>query len=133
MFFFFFFQAEDGIRDHCVTGVQTCALPIYAEIMSPINTVGCTASGGSPSTASRSSAAATCVPLCGLIPYEVLCGASHRPGEQDGRGAPLPARQPFRGGRRAGRGWQSNDRDPVVWVVAGSPRPPQPARVAGDP
>src|SRR5438034_6485630 len=26
--FFFFFQAEDGIRDHCVTGVQTCALPI---------------------------------------------------------------------------------------------------------
>src|SRR5260221_10146132 len=27
---FFFFQAEDGIRDHCVTGVQTCALPILA-------------------------------------------------------------------------------------------------------
>src|SRR5436190_7343464 len=24
----FFFQAEDGIRVHCVTGVQTCALPI---------------------------------------------------------------------------------------------------------
>ena len=24
----FFFQAEDGIRDHCMTGVQTCALPI---------------------------------------------------------------------------------------------------------
>src|SRR4029453_19479868 len=23
-----FFQAEDGIRDHCVTGVQTCARPI---------------------------------------------------------------------------------------------------------
>src|SRR5215211_5346823 len=28
LIFFFFFQAEDGIRDHCVTGVQTCALPI---------------------------------------------------------------------------------------------------------
>src|SRR5438445_7044648 len=27
-FFFFFFQAEDGIRDIGVTGVQTCALPI---------------------------------------------------------------------------------------------------------
>src|SRR5689334_23940107 len=27
--FFFFFQAEDGIRDGTVTGVQTCALPIY--------------------------------------------------------------------------------------------------------
>src|SRR2546426_7695032 len=28
IFFFFFFQAEDGIRDYKVTGVQTCALPI---------------------------------------------------------------------------------------------------------
>src|SRR5690606_39364096 len=28
--FFFFFQAEDGIRDFHVTGVQTCALPISA-------------------------------------------------------------------------------------------------------
>src|SRR3712207_8322871 len=28
MVFFFFFQAEDGIRDIGVTGVQTCALPI---------------------------------------------------------------------------------------------------------
>src|SRR2546427_12538926 len=28
--FFFFFQAEDGIRDLTVTGVQTCALPISA-------------------------------------------------------------------------------------------------------
>src|SRR5690606_40932437 len=29
-FVFFFFQAEDGIRDFHVTGVQTCALPIWA-------------------------------------------------------------------------------------------------------
>ena len=28
----FFFQAEDGIRDELVTGVQTCALPIYSGI-----------------------------------------------------------------------------------------------------
>src|SRR5437868_10018958 len=28
-YFFFFFQAEDGIRDRNVTGVQTCALPIF--------------------------------------------------------------------------------------------------------
>src|SRR5215467_107334 len=28
IYFFFFFQAEDGIRDYKVTGVQTCALPI---------------------------------------------------------------------------------------------------------
>src|SRR5256885_3805843 len=32
MFFFFFFQAEDGIRDYKVTGVQTCALPIWFEV-----------------------------------------------------------------------------------------------------
>src|SRR5204863_1076217 len=31
-FFFFFFQAEDGIRDLYVTGVQTCALPICVEL-----------------------------------------------------------------------------------------------------
>src|SRR6266496_5005395 len=30
-FFFFFFQAEDGIRDLYVTGVQTCALPIWTD------------------------------------------------------------------------------------------------------
>src|SRR5205807_3370107 len=29
-FDYFFFQAEDGIRDYKVTGVQTCALPIYS-------------------------------------------------------------------------------------------------------
>src|SRR5438034_5513105 len=34
--FIFFFQAEDGIRDHCVTGVQTCALPISGEGFHPI-------------------------------------------------------------------------------------------------
>src|SRR5215510_3836288 len=33
MFFFFFFQAEDGIRDGHVTGVQTCALPISADFL----------------------------------------------------------------------------------------------------
>src|SRR6266403_5647376 len=30
MLLFFFFQAEDGIRDLYVTGVQTCALPIFS-------------------------------------------------------------------------------------------------------
>src|SRR2546430_12515981 len=32
VYFFFFFQAEDGIRDLTVTGVQTCALPISAHL-----------------------------------------------------------------------------------------------------
>src|SRR3712207_7249803 len=33
--FFFFFQAEDGIRDIGVTGVQTCALPISTAAPAP--------------------------------------------------------------------------------------------------
>ena len=32
IFLCFFFQAEDGIRDVAVTGVQTCALPIFYEV-----------------------------------------------------------------------------------------------------
>src|SRR5207249_3735218 len=46
--FVFFFQAEDGIRDRNVTGVQTCALPIFigiglvslskSELLAPVNT-----------------------------------------------------------------------------------------------
>src|SRR5256885_12051156 len=34
-FVFFFFQAEDGIRDYKVTGVQTCALPISEGVVDP--------------------------------------------------------------------------------------------------
>src|SRR5207249_7072262 len=45
-FIFFFFQAEDGIRDRNVTGVQTCALPILTVACSPylvaISTPSCT-------------------------------------------------------------------------------------------
>src|SRR2546427_8316653 len=35
VYFFFFFQAEDGIRDLTVTGVQTCALPISSVTEAP--------------------------------------------------------------------------------------------------
>src|SRR5256885_8167770 len=34
--FFFFFQAEDGIRDYKVTGVQTCALPISVPVLTDV-------------------------------------------------------------------------------------------------
>src|SRR5688572_32791963 len=44
--FFFFFQAEDGIRDLTVTGVQTCALPIWLRRQ-------CTALSRSPPAAGR--------------------------------------------------------------------------------
>src|SRR5262249_59057465 len=47
---FFFFQAEDGIRDWSVTGVQTCALPISHKtvihmMLSPVQPVGALAQG----------------------------------------------------------------------------------------
>src|SRR2546429_6362627 len=44
--FFFFFQAEDGIRDVAVTGVQTCALPISRRAFFP-------SASGRPSPRSR--------------------------------------------------------------------------------
>src|SRR2546430_5419102 len=48
-FLFFFFQAEDGIRDLTVTGVQTCALPICSSSTS------CSAPRGSGSSPGSSS------------------------------------------------------------------------------
>src|SRR5437879_13300360 len=39
-FVFFFFQAEDGIRDTSVTGVQTCALPIFYMVLLGLFSVG---------------------------------------------------------------------------------------------
>src|SRR5256884_4129536 len=41
LLFFFFFQAEDGIRDVAVTGVQTCALPICGEGADSKQTIPC--------------------------------------------------------------------------------------------
>ena len=46
--FFFFFQAEDGIRDRLVTGVQTCALPILAESSIIGTAVGMAVTGWKP-------------------------------------------------------------------------------------
>src|SRR2546426_11938268 len=57
--FFFFFQAEDGIRDYKVTGVQTCALPIYR--------AGCPGSPR-PRTRSRSRRLPTSSLSGGLLP-----------------------------------------------------------------
>src|SRR5690349_23989865 len=56
--YFFFFQAEDGIRDLYVTGVQTCALPISTPERQPRNqlrrTVRWLASTYTPATPGRS-------------------------------------------------------------------------------
>src|SRR3989440_8634428 len=49
-YLFFFFQAEDGIRDLIVTGVQTCALPISAAGQQTLQRRSC----GSPASTSTS-------------------------------------------------------------------------------
>src|SRR5207302_6248429 len=53
LFFFFFFQAEDGIRDFHVTGVQTCALPIFSRACAPRPAVGAHARLTTPTSGPR--------------------------------------------------------------------------------
>src|SRR5438093_10552566 len=57
---FFFFQAEDGIRDWSVTGVQTCALPI-----SPRRASSGATSPGPPTI--RACGSITCASGCGSV------------------------------------------------------------------
>src|SRR5205823_9339120 len=64
--FFFFFQAEDGIRDKLVTGVQTCALPISGAV-DAVNIAGIccviTTAGASDGNAINSSCSASTPPV----------------------------------------------------------------------
>src|SRR5205807_7392007 len=50
---FFFFQAEDGIRDYKVTGVQTCALPISGPTSRPASRTTAATKRSRPSTPRR--------------------------------------------------------------------------------
>src|SRR5207248_5537871 len=77
---FFFFQAEDGIRDRTVTGVQTCALPISVRDLAPV----CHGSG------IRSG------------PPENLRGRVDGPGERDGGGSRTEQERSGADGREAG-------------------------------
>src|SRR5688500_19688054 len=49
----FFFQAEDGIRDYKVTGVQTCALPICASTRGPVFSCQKTVASSTPARSNR--------------------------------------------------------------------------------
>src|SRR5205807_4966438 len=55
----FFFQAEDGIRDYKVTGVQTCALPIFSRAVEPWPRAGC---GGPSASARGAHSRSSCLP-----------------------------------------------------------------------
>src|SRR3989475_6363984 len=91
--FFFFFQAEDGIRDLTVTGVQTCALPISASGGRDRRGSGTRA----PGRARRRGAAAARAALGGGSP-----GAAYR--ADRARGAPRSAAGPPRHPARAHAG-----------------------------
>src|SRR5256885_8198444 len=84
---FFFFQAEDGIRDYKVTGVQTCALPICPSARRGRGT--CAALGTSshhrsrtPSTTSSPSTPAATATHSRAAPWEVCATASRRSEER---------------------------------------------------
>src|SRR5438309_6174855 len=83
-FVLFFFQAEDGIRDGTVTGVQTCALPIY--VLPRREDVEVQEEHRGPGTFDRGvrrGHGAPLLPLCGA--------AGEGPGvEQRGRGGRVP-------------------------------------------
>src|SRR2546430_4261926 len=72
--FFFFFQAEDGIRDLTVTGVQTCALPICrAMLVDAAAPLPATESGPDhPACEFQSESTKTCEPIpCSAVPRTV--------------------------------------------------------------
>src|SRR2546427_3656987 len=67
-FFFFFFQAEDGIRDLTVTGVQTCALPISKSVTATFTaqrfTLTVNRAGAGSGTATSSDGLISCPSTC---------------------------------------------------------------------
>src|SRR5207237_4439979 len=89
--FFFFFQAEDGIRDSSVTGVQTCALPISA----------------APAFWSRSSSPRPTTERTGVA-QPSTANDSSGPSSRRERGDPLTHRLVGRSEeRRVGKEWRS--------------------------
>src|SRR5256886_10886427 len=86
--FFFFFQAEDGIRDLTVTGVQTCALPICwirsataarRAALQMLDAV----RGGATLQGARDGALANLVERDRRLAYELAAGVLRRRGQLD--------------------------------------------------
>src|SRR5690606_40810955 len=98
VFFVFFFQAEDGIRDFHVTGVQTCALPISIPDGTPLRYGSPAATGPAPKDPAQRRRPGTpavsgtgpvehCPPLPGA-----LATGPYRAASTDESCAPTPAR-----------------------------------------
>src|SRR5438309_7527722 len=71
---FFFFQAEDGIRDGTVTGVQTCALPISTAELSPAR---CRRAGESSAVAAGAAASGRRLRAFPADPVQILDAQAH--------------------------------------------------------
>src|SRR5256884_6088809 len=115
---FFFFQAEDGIRDVAVTGVQTCALPISgrAGIHRPTETTRAPRARAAPPRAERTARLRPCGASAGPRGSRSPVGCA--------TGPTPPRRPPPRRPRRPG----ASDSGP--WAAARLPRPPRSAPAA---
>src|SRR6266536_4473016 len=109
IFFFFFFQAEDGIRDPLVTGVQTCALPI------------CRGQGGSATAGSGPAR-----PSAGTAGRRAA-----RQGRPDASRSSRPPRGRASGTRQDGSGLASSGGSWAVWSRVASLLRPAPEVAAG--
>src|SRR5688500_20031850 len=67
---FFFFQAEDGIRDYKVTGVQTCALPI------------CVSARTTPTPSDAAGGPTASLPAAAAASLLAAAAAGHQPVQQ---------------------------------------------------
>src|SRR5947208_10817181 len=105
---FFFFQAEDGIRDDLVTGVQTCALPILTlRRRSPATTRASAPCARADSSTTRSATSPTC---------RRCDRASGDEGGSGGGFRATPARSEERRGGKGGRsGWRRDTDVQRVW------------------
>src|SRR5688500_20246058 len=92
----FFFQAEDGIRDYKVTGVQTCALPISALLMALL----LAGNGNSSSTSVRNIASNSAMSSAAGLALPATSPSATRSEERRG------GRE---GGPRPSRGWGDGD------------------------
>src|SRR5207247_8800286 len=97
--FSFFFQAEDGIRDPLVTGVQTCALPI------------------SPCWRNSHGAARGCLGLWELRQHGAAARRSRVNGGRETRSE--ERRVGKEGGRRWSRDASKKKKDALQWVIGG--------------
>src|SRR5690606_41032886 len=107
---FFFFQAEDGIRDFHVTGVQTCALPIWASASWPATSAARSAARARRARVPGQGSICSTRHSLRCVPVAVTRSEERRVGKE--RSA---RRTPYRG--------RENYRGSGIWSVAAKLRP----------